>query len=110
MRLRHIYSLLFVIGTFVPLMQFWPWFGENGLNIRLYCSELFSTRIGALFGLDVMISAVVLLVFTWLETTRLKMKNAGSILATVVLATLLAGVSSGFPLFLYLRQKHIDGV
>ena len=91
-------------------MQFWPWFGENGLNISLFFSELFSTRIGAFFGLDVMISAVVLIVFASIETMRLKISNAGSILAAVILATLIAGVSSGFPLFLYLRQKHIDGV
>ena len=109
MRLRHIYSLLFVIGTFVPLTQFWPWFGENGLDIGLFFRELFSTRIGGFFGLDVMISAVVLVVFASIETTRLKIKNGGSVIAAVVIATLIAGVSSGFPLFLYLRQKHIDG-
>ena len=109
MRLRHIYSLLFVVGTFVPLMQFWPWFGEHGLDVGLFFRELFSTRIGAFFGLDVMISAVVLMVFASVETTRLKIKNPGSVVASVVIATLIAGVSSGFPLFLYLRQKHIDG-
>ena len=109
MRLRHIYSLLFVIGTFVPLMQFWPWFGEHGFDVALFFRELFSTRIGGFFGLDVMISAVVLFTFTILETLRLKIRNSGSVIAAIVIATLIAGVSSGFPLFLYLRQKHIDG-
>ena len=110
MRLRHVYSLLFVIGTFVPLMQFWPWFGEHGFDIALFFRELFSTRIGGFFGLDVMISAVVLFTFTTLETMRLKIKNGGSVVAAVVIATFFAGVSSGFPLFLYLRQRHMDGV
>lgn len=108
MRLRHIYSLLFVIGTVLPLTQFWPWFGEHGLDIGLFFSELFSTRIGAFFGLDVMISAVVLITFATFETMRLKIKNAGSVLVAVVIAAFFAGVSSGFPLFLYLRQRHLD--
>ena len=110
MRLRHIYSLLFVIGTFVPLTQFWPWFGEHGFDVQLFFTELFSTKIGGFFGLDVMIAAVVLFVFTIIETLRLKIKNAGSVVAAVVIATFFAGVASGFPLFLYLRQRHIDGV
>ena len=110
MRLRHLYLFLFVIGTIVPLMQFWPWFRENGLDLRLFFNELFSTRIGAFFGVDVMISAVVLLLFAIVETTRLKMKNTAWTLGAVVLATLVAGVSSGFPLYLFLRQKNLDGI
>ena len=110
MRLRHVYSILFVVGTFVPLTQFWSWFGEHGLDVGLFFTELFSTRIGGFFGLDVMISAVVLFTFAIFETMRLKIRNGGSVVAAIVLATLFAGVSSGFPLFLYLRQRHIDGV
>ena len=110
MRVRHIYSLLFLIGTFLPLTQFWPWFGENGFNVRLFFTELFSTRIGGFFGLDVIISAIVLITFASIETFRLKMKSGGTVLIAVVIATFFAGVSSGFPLFLYFRQKHIDGV
>ena len=109
MRLRHVYSILFVIGTFLPLTMFWPWFGEHGLDFGLFVRELFSTKIGAFFGLDVIISAIVLITFAWFETKRLKIKNAGSVLTAVIVATLFAGVSSGFPLFLYLRQKHLDG-
>ena len=102
--------LLFVIGTLAPLMQFWPWFRENGLDLRLFFEDLFSTSIGAFFGVDVIISAVVLTVFASIETMRLKMKNAGLVLAAVVVAVLVAGVSSGFPLYLFLRQKHLDGI
>jgi hypothetical protein len=110
MRLRHVYSILFVIGTFLPLTQFWPWFGAHGLDVKLFFTELFSTKIGGFFGLDVIISAIVLLIFASIETARLKIKNAGSVMAAVVFATLFAGVSSGLPLFLYLRQKHLDEV
>jgi len=110
MRQRHVYSILFVIGTFLPLTQFWPWFGEHGLDVKLFFTELFSTKIGGFFGLDVIISAIVLVIFASFETARLKIRNAGSVITAVVLATFFAGVSSGLPLFLYLRQKHLDEV
>ena len=82
---------------------------ENGLDIRLFFAELFSTRIGAFFGLDVIISAIVLLIFASVETMRLGIRRAGIKLSAVFAATFLAGVSSGFPLFLYFRQSHLDG-
>jgi hypothetical protein len=109
MRLRHVFLFFFVIGTFVPLLQFWPWFSEHGLDLRLFVNELFSTRIGGFFGLDVVISAIVLVTFATFETMRLKIKSAGLLLSAVIIATLIAGVSSGFPLFLYFRQRHLDG-
>jgi Terpene cyclase DEP1 len=110
MRLRHVYLLLFVIGTLLPLALFWPWFEANSLNLRLFFSELFSTSIGAFFGADVMISAVVLLIFAAAESRRVKMDNQVIVVGFVVIATMCAGVSSGFPLFLFLRQRHLDGI
>ena len=110
MRLRHVYLLLFVVGTLLPLALFWPWLVANGLNLQLFFSELFSTSIGAFFGADVMISAVVLTVFSAAESRKLKMDNPLMVVGFVVIATLCAGVSSGFPLFLYFRQRHLDGI
>lgn len=109
MRLKHLYLFLFVVGTLLPLSQFVPWFLENGLNARLFFEELFSTEIGSFFGMDVIVSAAVLLIFVFVETGRLEMQRAWSVVSGVVLATFLAGVSSGFPLFLYLRQRQLDG-
>jgi chromate transport protein ChrA len=58
--------------------------------------------------MDITVSTLVLLIFATFETMRLKMRRAWLILAAVFLGTFGAGVSSGFPLFLYLRQKHLD--
>jgi hypothetical protein len=110
MRLRHVYLLLFVVGTLLPLGLFWPWLVENGLNLRSFFSELFATGVGAFFAADVMISAVVLLIFSASESRRLKMDNSLTVVGLVVIATLCAGVSSGFPLFLFFRQRHLDGI
>jgi hypothetical protein len=64
---------------------------------------LFSTRAGAFFGLDVLVSAVVLIGFIRREGTRRKM----STLWLPIAATCLIGVSCGLPLFLYLRERQL---
>ena len=76
----------------------------HGLNLRLFFSELFSTYIGGFFGMDVIISALVLFVFIGVEGRRLALKH----LWVPVVATCSVGVSLGFPLFLYMRQLKLE--
>jgi predicted membrane-bound spermidine synthase len=104
MRLRHAYLALCVIGTALPYWKLLPWVMDHGLNIPLLCGELFATRIGAFFGLDVVVSALVLFLFIATEGRRI----AVSLLWLPVIATLLVGVSLGLPLFLFLRQRKLD--
>lgn len=108
MRLRHVYLFLFILGVILPYVYFLPWFWENGLNVRLFVAELFVNRVSASFGMDIVVSTIVLLIFATFETFRLKMPRAWLVLAIVYAGTFGAGVSSGFPLFLYLRQKFLD--
>ena len=110
MKLRHVYLLLFAVGTVLPVSRFVPWVTINGLNIRSFFTELFSTQIGSFFGLDVILSAVALTVFVVVESLRIKIPGRWLILTAVFIATFLAGVSSGFPLFLYLRQEYLDNL
>ena len=104
MRLRHVYLLLCILGTVLPYWKLVPWLMDHGLNVSLLCQELFATRIGAFFGLDVIVSAIVLFVFITTEGRRLALSR----LWLPVIATLLVGVSLGLPLFLYLRQHQLD--
>jgi Terpene cyclase DEP1 len=104
MRLRHIYLGLCVLGVVLPYWQFVPWVASHGFDLSLFISELFSTRIGAFFGLDVIVSALVLFVFVVIEGRRLAMRT----LWLPVIATLAVGVSLGFPLFLYMRQLKLE--
>jgi hypothetical protein len=104
MRLRHVYLLFCVIGTLAPYWKFGPWLMEHGLNLSLLGQELFATRIGAFFGLDVVVSAIVLFIFIFSEARRMDVP----MLWLPVLATLLVGVSLGLPLFLFLRQRQLD--
>ena len=105
MTLRHLYLCLCVLGVVLPYWQFVPWQMNHGLNLSLFVSELFSTRIGAFFGLDAIVSALVLFVFIASEGRRLSIRASW----IPVLATLAVGVSLGFPLFLYMRQLKMEG-
>jgi hypothetical protein len=104
MRLRYIYLGLCLLGAALPLSQLVPWLATHNLNLPLFFSELFSTRIGAFFGMDVIVSALVLFLFIGVEGRRLRMRR----LWLPVLATIGVGVSLGFPLFLYLRQLELE--
>ncbi len=53
---------------------------------------------------DVAVSTLVLFVFIATEGRRIALSR----LWLPIIATLLAGVSLGFPLFLYLRQRKLD--
>ena len=104
MNIKATFLILCVLGTLLPLSQFVPWVIDDGLNMPLFFQELFSTKVGGFFGMDVIVSAVVLFVFIFAEGRRLGMPN----LWIPVVATLSVGVSLGLPLFLYMRQSKIE--
>lgn len=104
MNIRTGYLILCVAGFVLPYSQFMPWAMEHGVDGPLFIGELFSNRIGGFFGLDVIISACVLIPFVVSEGRRLRMPR----LWLPIIGTLLVGVSFGFPLFLYMRQPYIQ--
>jgi len=101
--MRWLYLSLAVIGAVLPFSQFVPWIAAHGLNVPLMVRELFSTHIGAFFGLDVLVSAAVLLAFIWREGASGKIRMRWLPIG----ATCLIGVSCGLPLFLYLRERSV---
>lgn len=100
--MKLFYLLCAIAGTIIPYSQFVPWVAEHGLDLRLLAAELFSTRIGAFFGLDVLVAAVALLAFIAREGRRRNMR----MLWLPIAATLAIGVSCGLPLFLLLREQQ----
>lgn len=105
MKLRYLYLVLALIGLILPFSQFFPWLMEHhGLNMALFIPDLFANRISGFFALDVIVSAIVLIIFVLAEGRRLGMRNMWAPIA----GTLLVGVSFGLPLFLYLRDGHLD--
>lgn len=104
MKPKTIYLALCLIGLLLPYSQFVPWVLQHGLNFRLFAAELFANRIGAFFGMDVVVSAVALLVFTRVESARVNIRHRW----LVLVALLTVGVSLGLPLFLYLRERQME--
>jgi hypothetical protein len=104
MKPKTTYLALCFAGVLLPYSQFVPWVFQHGLNLPLFVRELFANRIGAFFGMDVVVSAVALLVFTRIEGARLGMRRRW----IVLIAVLTVGVSLGLPLFLYLRESAVE--
>jgi len=104
MKPKTLYLALCLVGFILPYSQFVPWVLQHGLNLALFVRELFTTRIGAFFGMDVLVSAVVLIVFTRIENRRVGVRNRW----LIIVAVLTVGVSLAFPLFLYLREVELE--
>ncbi len=104
MKPKTLYLVLCILGLVVPYAEFVPWALQHGLNLPLFVRELFANRIGAFFGMDVLVSAVVLIAFTRIESRRAGIRHRW----LVILAVLTVGVSLGLPLFLYLREQRLE--
>ena len=96
------YLALFVLGAVLPYSQLVPWLLANGLDLSRLWRELFANRISSFFGLDVIVSAVVVLSLIHDERRRRRLPRAWLPAA----ATLLIGVSAGLPLLLYMRREE----
>lgn len=101
--LQIFYLILCILGTVLPYSQFFPFLLEQGLDLQMFVEELFVNRISRFFGMDVIVSSLVLWVFVFGEGSRLKMKN----LWVYIASNLLVGVSLGLPLFLLMRQRQL---
>ncbi|MBD3181432.1 DUF2834 domain-containing protein [Candidatus Poribacteria bacterium] len=102
--MRHIYIILCVIGIILPYYQFVLFLMENGMDFMLFYQQLSANYISVFFGLDVIVSAVVLVAFIIAENLRKKVKYSW----LAIVGTFTVGVSLGLPLFLYLRQLNED--
>jgi hypothetical protein len=101
---KAVYLLLCFAGTILPYWQLVPWVLEHGLNLPLFFDQLLFNRISTFFGLDVLVSAIVLIRFVRVENSRLKVRRWW----LAVIAVFTVGVSLGLPLFLYLRELKLE--
>jgi hypothetical protein len=104
-RVASLYLAVAAAGIVLPYSQFIPFLRDHGLDLRLFVEQLFATRISAFFGLDVVVSAVALWTFVFVEGRRSGMRR----LWVPITATLTVGVSLGLPLFLYMRERRSNG-
>ena len=102
--MQWLFLVAALVGTLLPLSYFIRFLATHGLDVSLFFAQLFHNDISSFFAVDVIVSGLVLLLFIPSEGRRLRMKN----LWAYVLCTLLAGVSSGLPLFLFFRERRLN--
>ncbi|MFX0207618.1 MAG: DUF2834 domain-containing protein [Candidatus Hodarchaeota archaeon] len=91
-------------GIFAPVFTIILFLLENGFDKQLFIEQMFDNYISSFFVMDVIISAIVLIVFVVAEGKRLEMQYWW----VPILATFTVGVSLGLPLSLYSRQLHLE--
>jgi hypothetical protein len=101
---KNLYLGLCIVGTALPYSQLIPFLREHGLDLRLFFDQLFSNRIGGFFGMDVIVSSVVLWVLVFVEGRRAGVRH----LWVPIAMNFLVGVSLGLPLFLYMRETRLE--
>jgi Terpene cyclase DEP1 len=106
MKPKGLYLALCVAGTILPYTQLIPFLREHGLDLGEFWGQLFATRIGGFFGLDVIVSSIVLWVMVVVEGRRAGVRRLWAPIA----ANVAVGVSLGLPLFLYLRERRLEGL
>ncbi len=104
MKPKSLYLLFCIAGTVLPYSQLLPFVREHDLDLRLFLEQLFANRIGAFFGLDVVVSSLVLWALVAIEGRRAGVKHLWAPIA----GSLAVGASLGLPLFLYMREKRLE--
>lgn len=104
--MRWLYLILALLGAILPLSQLLPFLAANGPDVPLLFRQLFQTHASAFFGLDVIVSSLVLWLFVFREGRRLRMRN----LWLYIACNLSVGVSLALPLFLFFRERAIKAV
>jgi hypothetical protein len=105
-RKQVIYGALCIAGAALPLSQFTPWLMENGLDLQLFFNELYVNAISRFFAWDVLVSAVVILTFLVIDGGGIPRWQR----ILVGVATCSVGVSFGLPVYLLLRERHLQRV
>jgi len=98
--MKPFYGVMCVLGTLLPWGAFAPWLMQNGLDLALLWHTVRESPAAVFAWLDVVVSAIVLIVFIVVEGKRLQIRR----LYLPILATCGVGVSLGLPLFLWMRE------
>ena len=102
--MKKVYLFLAFLGFILPLWQFVSWLFEFGLDVPLIFKSIVNDKLSLFAWLDVIVSAIVLIIFIVYEGRKQSMQR----LWIPIVGTLCVGVSFGLPLFLFLREVHVE--
>lgn len=102
--LQWSYLWLCLIGSILPMSQLVLFVKGHGLDVALFFQQVFASPAASMFGFDVAVSLLALWVLTFVEGRQLNLPH----LWLPLVASVTVGVSLGLPLFLLIRQSHLD--
>lgn len=101
--LKPILIIFTIIGIALPYSAFIPFLVMHGLDIPLLVQHITASKVAAFAWIDVIISAIVLLLMAY-SGRIITIKQA----VLVTLLTCTVGVSAGLPLFFYFFVSNSD--
>ena len=104
MNRKNIYLGMAIVGTLAPPIAGASYLLEHGYNPAHLMPAIFSAPVSAMVGINVIIDCITLAILMHIEGRELGIKTWLPILAITIV-----GISSGLPLYLYLREKVTTG-
>ncbi len=98
--MKNIYLVLAIIGTLAPGIAGAPYLLEHGYNPAHLMPTIFSDPVSAMVGINVIIGCITLAILMHTEGSELGIKTWLPVIAITII-----GISSGLPLYLYLRER-----
>ena len=104
MNRKRVYLILAVVGFVGPYYFFVSFLTAHGPDGRAFVQQLFGTPVSAFFAADLLLSSVVFVRYLRQEAARHSIGRWWLYL----LALLTVGLSFALPLFLYVRESHLE--
>ena len=101
--MKWLYLIAAILGAVLPLSYLIPFLATYGFDMPLFFRQLFQNNISAFFGMDVIVSSIVLWLFVRSEGRQCGMRN----LWLYIVCNLTVGVSLALPLFLFFRERRL---
>lgn len=102
MKTRHVYLALAILGIILPYYHYWQFVQTYGNDLARFFSDVLVNDSSRFILMDMVVTAIAFFVFVALDSKKRKVKYAWIAVAGVFMV----GVSFGFPLYMYLRDKH----
>ncbi|MCK4836840.1 MAG: DUF2834 domain-containing protein [Candidatus Aminicenantes bacterium] len=100
--MKRMYFMLAFFGFVVPYYFFIRFILNFGFDLMEMGNQLFASDISTCFAVDLIVVAVVFLIFSYFNSRRMGMKRWWIYLV----ATLVAGPSFSIPFYLGVREKY----
>lgn len=99
--MKNVWLCSCVVGTIVPFYFFMPFLLEHGLDVLLLFEFLFTNSVSRFFAIDLVISSLVFLFWSYRDSRRENVTGWWMVLV----ANCCVGLSLALPLYLYKRER-----